>query len=146
MNNRKKNIFFKYKLYNYNHEVVFINTSDDYVYDFNFKKTKIKCTGLPKTFLEIELFSNIWYINTANVVDVKYNPCNNILMIDQSFDLLYISYTEQLNIIEDINGSRCTNFDCLLYGNKMIEFLTLVEQNSNIDVSKILMEIKKKRS
>lgn len=123
-----------------------LDTENEFLYSKGRYPTKIKKEDLPKDYTEIRS-RTIWYmtgfVKTSGVKDLYYTYIKeNHLFKD---DYLYISYDKKIEKVKDQYGyDEIRNYDFIICGSDNIDVLFAIEENSDIDTTKIRNKIKEK--
>lgn len=123
-----------------------IDTENEFLYSKGRYPTKIRKEDLPKDYVKFQSRTICYmtgFVKTSGVKDLYYTYIKeNHLFKD---DYLYISYDKKIEKVKDKYGyDEITNYDFLICGSYNIDVLFAIEENSNIDTSKIRNKIKKK--
>lgn len=117
-------------------------TNNGYLFSNLKYKTKIKPQDLPEYYLNIYAYHNYCYINTKGIKYLLYTPNYNVNHFLKD-DLLYISYDKSIEIDEEAPYLNVKNYEEVLYGPDILEFIEYALKYSNYSTSNIKKEIKK---
>lgn len=106
--------------------------------------TRITAKDLPDTYLPQMVYKVNGYIRLDGIVDVVYKPNYHINHLHKD-DFLYISYTTPIQSEKDNTGrTQYYNYDALLWGANIVEFIQEVQKRGTYDMSRIAEEVKAK--
>lgn len=125
-----------------NHNLVKITDENGYLFAKGIYKTKILEKDLPKHFVKLYWGSKYQYVSIKNIKDILYKPnyFTNHLYKD---DFLYISYDKP--IVKDKINNYYLNYEIILYGYAIVDFVKVIKANNTYNVEKIEEELNKKR-
>lgn len=123
-----------------------IDTENKFLYSKGRYPTKIKVEDLPKDYTEVRS-RTIWYmtgfVKTSGVKDLYYTYIKENHLIKD--DYLYISYDKKIEKVKDKYGyDEIRNYDFIICGSDNIDVLFAIEENSDIETTKIRNKIKEK--
>ncbi len=123
-----------------------VDIENEELYAMGQYQTKIKKEDLPEDYIEIRSRS-IWYmtgyLKTSGVKDLYYTYMKeNHLFKD---DYLYISYDKKIEKSKNEFGYEdVKKYDFAICGNDIIDVLFAIEENSDIDTTKVRKKIVEK--
>lgn len=136
----KSNLYMEYK---FKKDKV-IRDPNGYLFANGIYPTKIKADDLPEWFVFGYMHGRHGYISTKGVVDLLYRP-NYIFDNHLSkYDNLYISYSKPIRVLNDSNWNCCENYDEVISGPLIFDFLDSVQQYSDIDITPVVIELQMK--
>ena len=140
---RKKyaNFYTDRKFKTINHNLITVTDENNYLFAKGVYKTKILEDDLPKYFVKVYYGTKNQYISIKNIKDMLYKPnySTNHLYKD---DFLYISYDKK--IIINKMDNYYINYDILIYGSAIVDFIKAVKENNTYNVKDIEKELNKK--
>lgn len=131
-----KQNFYSLEKYVYKNNAWHLIKNNEYLYSNGIYPTKLTAEDLPNWFLYGRFYKTFGYISTKNVVDLVYNP-NLIFNHFLKDDFLYISYKNKITKTDQ----GYVNYDHVIYGMSIIEFINNVQFNSNYDTSTIKQQL-----
>lgn len=136
------NFYTDRKFKNINHKLVEIKDENNYLFASGKYKTKILEEELPEYFVKLYLSIKYEYVSVKNIKDIKYKPnyVTNHLYKD---DLLYISYDKP--ITKNENDNFYSNYEVILYGSAIVNFINAVKNNGDFDIKNIESELQRKK-
>ena len=106
--------------------------------------TRITAKDLPDTFIPLTVYKVPGYIRIDGIADVIYKPNYHINHLHKD-DFLYISYSTPIQSEKDsIGNTQYYNYDALLWGGNIVEFIQAVQKHGTYDMSRIAEEVKAK--
>jgi hypothetical protein len=130
-------------------ELVVIRDPDGYLFAHREYPTKILPTDLPEWYIHGYIYKQHGYISAKGVKQLVYKPnyvFDNHLHKD---DFLYIAYSDEKPIEPyqtDHGTTLYRNYDELVHGHMIVEFLDAAEKYSGYDVAEIRAEVVKKKA
>ena len=115
-----------------------------YLYSNGRNATKITAEDLPDHYIPLTVFKVEGYIATEGIKDIVYRPNYKINHLHKD-DFLYISYSTPIK--SEVNQRGYTeyyNYDALLWGNNIVEFIRAVRKRGSYDIEPIAAEVIKK--
>lgn len=110
-------------------------------------RTKITAEDLPEHYIPMTVYKVRGYISVKGIKDIVYYPNYHINHMHRD-DLLYISYTTPIkkepriyNVRDDFDYS---NYDALLWGANIIDFIEAVRKYKSYNIEPIAEEVIKK--
>ena len=143
MSNKKyANFYTDSKFKNINHNLVKVRDDNNYLFASGKYNTKILEEELPQYFVKLYLGVKYEFVSIKNIKDIKYVPnyFTNHLFKD---DILYISYDKP--IIKNEEDNFYNNYEILLYGSAILDFINFVKSNQTFNTKDIEVELQKKR-
>lgn len=137
------NLYSEYKIKCNRKTGFYYETNNGYLYSGLIYKTKIKPEDLPEYFIKGYIYKRQSYISTKGVKDLAFKACyfvNHFLKDDS----LYISYDKDIKFKEGYFGyPEAYDYDYIIGGAAILDFIKSVEIYSNYDTSNIKKEIKR---
>lgn len=115
-----------------------------YLYSNGRNATKITAKDLPDHYIPLTVFKVEGYIATEGIKDIVYRPNYKINHLHKD-DFLYISYSTPIK--SEVNQRGYTeyyDYDALLWGNSIVEFIRAVRKRGSYDIERIAAEVIKK--
>lgn len=138
------NYYSQKRIKSINHELTIVSNSD-YLYSDGIYPTKIKEEDLPEWYFRYCYYYSR-YLSAKGVKDMVLK-CNymftNHLHKD---DILYISYNNKIEEYQNDYGKTYRNYDRILSGNWIIEYIQMVKKYSNYDITELEQELERKRA
>lgn len=110
-------------------------------------RTKITAEDLPEHYIPMTVYKVDGYISVKGIIDIVYYPNYHINHMHRD-DLLYISYTTPIkkepriyNVRDDFDYY---NYDALLWGANIIDFIEVVRKYKSYNIEPIAEEVIKK--
>ena len=141
---RKKyaNFYTDRKYKTINHHLVKVSDKNNFLFANGIYKTKILEEHLPEYFVKLYFGVKNQYISVRNIKDILYKP-NYFTSHLYKDDFLYISYDKP--IIRNKTDNYYINYEVLIYGSAIIDFIKALKENNTYDVKNIEEELNKKR-
>lgn len=127
-----------------NHELTVVSNGD-YLYSNGIYPTKIKEEDLPEWYFKYCYY----YSRFISAKGVKYMvlKCNYVFTNHlHKDDILYISYNNKIEEYQNDYGKTYRNYDVILSGNWIIDYIQMVKKYSNYDITELEQELERKRA
>lgn len=99
--------------------------------------TKLKKDDLPEWFVFGYMYGQYGFLDTKSIVDLFYSSNYTFENHYLKYDKLYISYNKPI-IVKSNNGwNDCEDFDEVISGPMILDFVEGAKKYSNFDVSEI---------
>lgn len=143
MSSKKYAIFYTdRKFKSIDHSIVKVIDENNYLFAKGIYKTKILEEDLPDYFVKTYYGYKEHYISTKNIKDMLYKP-NYFTSHLYKDDFLYVSYDKP--IVRDKKNSFYINYEILIYGSSIVDFIEAVKMNDTYEVGNIEEELHRKR-
>lgn len=125
-----------------NNKLEKVKDENNYLFAKGIYKTKISEDELPENFIKLYYGVRNHYISIINIKDMVYkaNYFTNHLYKD---DFLYISY--ETTIKKEKNSNHFIDYDVLIYGLAIVDFIKEVKRAESYDVKNIEIELERKK-